>query len=73
VVRNFESVLYTVQEVLQLRSMEERCNRSYLIEVYKIMYGLTDVPGLFFQMPLTVPHVATIWSWLNHIAIQATS
>jgi len=39
-----------------------------------MMHGSNDVPGLFFQitttvLPLTVPRVATICSWLNHIAI----
>jgi len=37
-------------EILQLWSLEERRNRSDLIEVYKMMHGFTDVPvSTFFQ------------------------
>jgi len=38
-------------EVLRLWTLEERRNRADLIEVYKILHGLTDIPvSTFFQL-----------------------
>ena len=48
-VHNFESVLHTTQKSCNFDFWKKDGNRSYLIEVYKMMHGFTDVPGSFFQ------------------------